>query len=33
MLSWLPFTVDGPAEFAIHAGDLGQAELSCWKPA
>jgi DNA-binding CsgD family transcriptional regulator len=26
MLSWLPFTVDGPAEFAIHAGDLAQAE-------
>jgi DNA-binding CsgD family transcriptional regulator len=26
MLSWLPFTVDGPAEFAIHSGDLDKAE-------
>jgi DNA-binding CsgD family transcriptional regulator len=26
MLSWLPFIVDGPAEFAVHAGELAQAE-------
>lgn len=27
MLSWLPFTVDGPAEFAIQSGNLSQAEV------
>jgi DNA-binding CsgD family transcriptional regulator len=27
MLSWLPFTVDGPAEFAVQSGDLAQAEV------
>jgi DNA-binding CsgD family transcriptional regulator len=27
MLSWLPFTVDGAAEFAIHSGGLTQAEI------
>jgi DNA-binding CsgD family transcriptional regulator len=26
MLGWLPFTLDGSAEFAIHSGDLAQAE-------
>jgi DNA-binding CsgD family transcriptional regulator len=26
MLSWLPFMVDGPAEFAVHSGSLDQSE-------
>jgi DNA-binding CsgD family transcriptional regulator len=27
MLSWVPFTVDGPAEFAVHSGNLAEGEV------